>query len=284
MQHQSRFKAYLIDPRSLRQESRELAPALLEIRHQLSLQKISEPEAALLFLMSYLEKRAPQKWWIKRDHHHFQVNSSFPLYSLSETFSFLKSNNTLSEWLKGFDFKKLPAAVLNAIRGWMLGTHRLRLVESPITPYEMLECQAKGERVVTLSFENALSGDLVDGRRDAFEFLLHDLIHADLMFANPSEKKAQIDFFRSLTRVFDEGLLSVELANDVSFRTSIEYLISDMNSHTHHMAHLLKASYISHLTLEAQKRDLDEASQQRLREKLELLQRVGEFSPDVTQI
>lgn len=274
MQHQSRFKSYLIPPEKLKNESVELRPLLLALDE---FNGLSPAEKVFLFIVLYLQKRCPDQWWIKKRKIDFK-GSCLRLQDLGESFSFLKRPGceTLGDWLSQYDFKKIPGGILSAVRGWMQGSHQLLLELDPITPYQMLDLQSQGRRVVTLSLGKAMQGELVDGRRDSFEFLLHDLIHADLMFVDPHMLSAQIDFFKSLKKIFDQGLLHEELLRDIEFKTSFEYLISDMNSHPLHMAHLLKASYIHHLRILGRNISYIDG----LRE----MQRVGNFDPDLTDL
>lgn len=161
-------------------------------------------------------------------------------------FEFLKEMPArhLEEFCTNFDFKKMPASITRSLLAWSEGTARLILKDSPVTPMEMLAVQARGERIVTLDLRAALEGELVDGRRDAFEFLLHDLVHADLFFSDGHGD--QVRFFRGMEPVLHEDYFVQALQQNPEFKKDIDYLISDMNSHSEHMQGLLKASLVKH--------------------------------------
>jgi hypothetical protein len=270
-EHRSRFKAYLISHRELIGEAEILAPSLREFQSAFERQEISAAEWATLFVFIYLQKRSGgNSWWMKKSNSWAPSNES----------SFF-----LSHWFQSFQIKKLPDSVSRALYSWLQGKYAIRLQQNFISPYEMLQYQARGERVVTLSHHSAVNGELVDGARDAFEFLLHDLVHADLFFSSPENFLEQKSFFSSLLRLLEQGLFVEEQKDDVQFREDFNYLISDMNSHPAHLAAMLKASYIKHLLAvegKAPQGTLSADSQRLLAQRLHHWQSAGRFEFQLT--
>ena len=235
MNHQSRFKSYLVEPRLLQQELSSLRSYLNEI---LVLQRkgLHPSEVVLLFISSYLQVRSPNSWWMKSGQQIRDGNeSSLKVSELSDSFSFLKKLEiqNLNDFLIFYRPRKLPHALFAVLRQWMSGRYDLILSNGAPTSWEMLRLQAEGKRIVTLDWGAANSGQYVDGRRDAFEFLLHDLIHADLFFRDDLEHRQQATFFCSLLQILrmekDFEAPSGEFARD------LDYLMSDMNSNIHHL-------------------------------------------------
>jgi hypothetical protein len=244
-EHKSRFKSYLIAATELAAEAARLRPQLEVLRDLQG--RLSDAERVLLFVFVYAQSRNPDQWWISRGSHACSLNKVGFLFSeLPVEFRYLRKilANTLEEFCTRYDFKKLPGSIARAIYEWKWGKYNLVLKDRPITPLEMLAAQAEGRRIVTLDMAAALEGRLVDGQRDALEFLLHDLVHADLFFSEGHGE--QVRFFKKFQAVVGEDFFTTALERDTEFRRDIEYLISDMNSNVAHMQGLLKASLTKH--------------------------------------
>lgn len=133
----------------------------------------------------------------------------------------------------------------------------------------MLKLQASGHRIVTLSRESLFSGALVDGRRDAFEFLLHDLVHAALFFSKTHEE--QVHFFKLLLNGY--SLFEEDMKRDREFTYALEYTMSDMNTSKEHLVHSLRAACINLQKREeglAKDQRLSDAGEQKCRLKLDI--------------
>lgn len=129
---------------------------------------------------------------------------------------------------------------------WQKSEIKLHLVRELPTPENVLDFQACGERVITFDFEKAKRAELVDGKRDSLEFMLHDLVHADLFFG-PNHQE-QVLFFQQLQRIRDD--FAPMLQHDSDFCERIEYVMSDMNSHPEHMRQSVRASLVEHFKKE----------------------------------
>lgn len=262
-EHRSRFKAYLVPVAALKAEAQNLAPYLQEFRAQYLAGTITAAEWATLFVFLYLNQRHPHTpWWMKKQN---------PWAG--------EKNYFLAHWLKNYQFKKLPDSIARALYYWQQGEYKIIFKDKMISPYEMLQYQARGERVVTLAYQEAEEGLLVDGARDALEFLLHDLVHADLFFETKEKWQEQKSFFQSVLTLVDQGQLIEEQKNP-QFQQDFHYLISDMNSHPAHLAAMLKASYIKHLLVHEGKttnQELSEVAQTHLSKQLTHWQKLGAF-------
>jgi hypothetical protein len=229
--YQSRFKFYLVSPE---QRIREL-PAL---RENLSVidrfAEGSDAEKVVLFLFCFLQQRRPDKWWMSSGQQ-AEMKSQSMVELKDIQFPFLKrlKSKDLIDVLLEYRLKNLPDSIFQTLWMWAQKKYPLILLDRVPTPFEMLGYQAEGKRAVTLDMKAAQSGELVDGKRDAFEFLLHDLIHADLFFANPDLHIQQVEFFKKLKqKVVAENLL---VQADEKFLQDLNYLMSDMNSHGAHL-------------------------------------------------
>lgn len=260
-EHRSRFKHYLISPSQLKAEALQLREALMEFQRAYEQDEIHAGEWATLFVALYLNHRQ-SKWWMKKSQPWRQSDDSFLAFCLSQ-----------------LELLKLPGSIGRTLYFWQRGEYSLLLASKAVTPYQMLRQQAEGRRVVTLAQEQALHGRLVDGERDALEFLLHDLVHAGLFFESREHFEAQKNFFTSVLRLVDGGHFE-DYQSNAEFQKDFHYLISDMNSHPAHLAAHLKASYVKHLlALEGKtaKQELSGESKKHLADRLVYWQREGAF-------
>lgn len=203
MEQQSRFKHYLIPSSGLRAEAQSLAPAIAVLEQLLQSPINRDAEICFHFILLYLQQRVPDGWCRKTP--------------------------------QGFEFKNLPESVLRCLRRWERREYQLELIQELISPEQMLRLQAQGQRAVTVDFAAAKEGRLVDGKRDALEFLLHDLVHADLFFNDSNQYRQQVLFFQRIESFMSQSWLQEMLAQDQEMKFRFEYLISDMNSSVHHM-------------------------------------------------
>jgi len=252
-EHQSRFKAYIIPSAKLADEAQKLAPAIEELEKS----PFAPAEKVFLFIALFAESRRPAHWYQSKSKNHVGENG---FANLSSHFDFLKNLEikNLEDFTARFEFKKLPGAIAHCLAEWNAHRRALALKDKAITPAAMLEAQGRGERIVTLDWQAAREGRLVDGRRDALEFLLHDLVHADLFFAE--DHREQRDFFARFQQAYSDRWISDAMRTNAEFETDIHYLMADMNSHVGHMQAHLKASLIKHQLFTENKKSHDTLS------------------------
>lgn len=146
--------------------------------------------------------------------------------------------DTIFEFLIQYRFLKLPGEIQEFLINFAKHKYNIVLTNKDIEPFEMLLLQSSGKRAVTLSFQNAYTGTLIE-RRDAFEFLLHDISHAYTFFHESYDMNGQVDFFKKILRHFKffESYKQIK-----GFEKKFIYLISDMNSHPEHLRAYLRAT------------------------------------------
>jgi hypothetical protein len=263
LQHQSRFKKYLINPDSLAAEAHELAVFFTKIQTHSS--KLNPAEQVLLFVLTYLFQRRGEAWRMSSGRQSETSTQGMTVESLADSFPFLeKFTNTknLIDITVEYRIKELPQAIFDILHKWGEGACELLLWKHVPTPIEMLKYQAQGKRIVTMDLEKAARGVLIDGHRDSFEFLLHDLLHADLFFKDQENHLQQRDFFAQLQKtIARESLL--ETADDL-FLKDLAYLMSDMNSHRAHLEAHFKAILIQRRLRVEQRASSDPLSPQGL--------------------
>lgn len=264
LQHKSRFKNYLINRDSLGEESKTLADRLAELQRITEGLRLTSAEQVLVFVLIYLFQRKGEQWMMPSGQtveswKPFDVASKVirgtPIGALknhSRLFNNFKTTTHLLDIAVEYRIRLLPQAIFEVLWKWGQGACDLHLWERIPTPFEMLEYQSRGQRIVTMDLQKALRGELVDGQRDAFEFLLHDLLHADLFFKDSESHEQQRSFFSELKGIIlREKLLETD---DRLFLQDLSYLMADMNSHRAHLEAHFRAILIA-LRLRQEQRD-----------------------------
>ena len=140
---------------------------------------------------------------------------------------------TVMEVVSCTRLRGVSARAQRALLGWHAGTYSVRLSFEVPEALELLQLQARGERVVTL-FVTPDKMAQKNLERDPLTFLLHDLEHADEFFHDPLRFHEQKLFYAELHQKFGEGQFS-EALQDEKFKHEFDYVISDMNSHPAHL-------------------------------------------------
>ena len=143
--------------------------------------------------------------------------------------------------------------IRRALIQWHLGNYPLQLLHEVPSPLEILKYQALGKRVVTV-FSELSQWEQMWGPHDAWNFIAHDLIHADHFFENPVHQKGQMEFYQFVLKNWAHSEIQPLHSNP-----GFEYLISDMNSHPQHLFETLK-----NLVIQNQKQKLQLETFQRL--------------------
>lgn len=143
--------------------------------------------------------------------------------------------------------------IRRALIQWHMQKYPLQLLSYVPTPFEILNFQAIGKRVVTV-FTQVAEWNQMWGPHNAWNFIAHDLIHADHFFENPVHQKGQVEFYQFVLRNWQHPEIQPLHAN-----AGFEYLISDMNSHPQHLFDTLK-----NLVIQNRKKTLQLDTYQRL--------------------
>ena len=243
-----KFKKVLISDRNLKSESSLLYPYILEIQELENSSSLHDWEIVLLFIMVYLKHRL-NNYVVQENDSKFQniivMNEklkskeiqSLPIL-LQSLFPKKEKCVTIFDYLLSKRFIKLPGELKDCLVNWALGLYPIQLVHKVLLPIEVLTLQANGKRIVTLSYPDSLSGDLLLGNRDAFEFVLHDISHAHTFFHSHYDPRGQISFFEFLK---NHIRLLIPYRRDEVFQKKLDYLLSDMNSHPEHLKSYFRA-------------------------------------------
>ena len=146
----------------------------------------------------------------------------------------------------GKALKAQPAGVWMALSAWREGDYPIQLSKAVPTPLELLRVQAEGRRVVSLDLQDGDCGFRPDGKRDRWEFCLHDLLHAHHFFCNKEHQAGQLGFYRKLVDAVDAVVLGRRLGQDAVFAADFDYVVADMNAHVVHLLKTLKARWLEH--------------------------------------
>ncbi len=166
------------------------------------------------------------------------------------------------EFLRNYSWKGKTDRIRRSLVQWHLGHYPLVLSDQIPTPLALLQIQANGKRVITV-FKNSSDWQRTHLGKSAWEFIVHDLIHADHFFENSEWREGQIAFYQFILKNWDHKMVSCVRSH---CSEQFDYLISDMNSHPQHMYQTLAA-----LCLLAWKNKLELDPKTRLPEEQELL-------------
>lgn len=230
-----KYRKLLIPFAELRDEAATLRPALIDLRTEYEAGKIGDASLARRFIRLFAAHRTQK------------TSPPFP---------------------------GMPGMIDTILAAWQDNAVDLRLSPHPVSALAMLKAQAEGWRYVTVSFEHALAGQLIEGTRDAFEFALHDLGHAYAFFKADYNPPGQQAFFADL--LTDLPLLAPLAESDTKFASDLEYGMSDMNSHPQHLR-----QYLQGVVVEAYLRKpwYDEAELQQLLDNLHCLKELRRKVP-----
>lgn len=229
------------------------SPGILdELQNYLALWRqgqMSDPELCAVYILLFLKRQRPKDWWSGRRTPLAlprQVGSCHPIDWLTRDASFARcfaktDATSLLEFFSASHLRGVPASVHHSLQYWAAGMHPLQLRFDIPTPLEVLRLQTEGRRCVSLLIQPEHMTSYLEGDRDPFGFLLHDLIHADHFFSKPRMALQQRGFYRWLWRLLKHENLQRLLISDPDFRADFEYISSDMNSHCLHLLMTLKA-------------------------------------------
>ncbi len=143
-----------------------------------------------------------------------------------------------SKLLHQFVFKKVRSKATDALKNWCLGEWDFKLVNTILTPNEVLSWQSQGIRPVTMKIQQDFQPIL--HKDDCLEFFIHDLEHGYMFFHDEELKKMQLRFFKEIEETFKLDFWNKYLG-DKRFEYRLHYLISDMNTHLEHYKSYLYA-------------------------------------------
>lgn len=142
-------------------------------------------------------------------------------------------------FLNTHTLRRVSLRVNRSLLAWDEGKYNLDFTTLVPTALEVLEMQCQGKRIVSLPKEKA-------NNKTPYEFVIHDLEHADRFFFNAELHRSQVEFFRWIRVQIQRSLFKKHLENPI-FQEKFNYLISDMNSHPAHMK-----QYLNHIVSECE--------------------------------
>jgi hypothetical protein len=149
-------------------------------------------------------------------------------------------------WPRTHTLKAVPWAVNRSLLRWESFPQQLILFDRILNLEEILDLQCEGKRCVSFfrGIQN-LEAVIADGR-DAWSFMIHDLIHADHFFSDETLALGQIEFYRWLRDLISQGQICQLIAEPEFFR-ALAYIVSDMNAHPQHLLQTLVAETLNYL-------------------------------------
>jgi hypothetical protein len=204
--------------------------SLEHLENLLEKQELNEAEFTTLCLIPFLLKSGPNP---------FQPRLLFPSSS--------ERRGPVSQFLFRYAWRGHSDRIRRALYRWSCGRYPLLRWKTIPTPLELLEVQAQGRRGVTV-FSNPQEWEQNHQNKSAFEFVIHDLVHADHFFEKDDWQEGQQVFYQFILSRWNEPLIQ---AIRQLCPNSFDYLISDMNSHPLHLMRTLHA-----LSLETRKKEL----------------------------
>lgn len=259
-----RYKHLAISTAEMREEAIEVFPRLEILLRMWKAGQLSDGEMAACYVLMFIQKRR-RNWLEGRIPPSFRPLSesdrasarSIPISripSLALRFDHKQIRNkdiSLYEFFMTYRLKSLPVFVNSVLCGWIAGTYALVLDVSDTVPsgYDMLRQQSAGRRIVSMVVQRErMESGYVHEKMDSFEFILHDLAHADRFFRNDEVCNGQVGVFHSLYRGFQPNLGADEdaifarmISKDKEFDESFEYVCADMNAYAVHLWKCFKA-------------------------------------------
>lgn len=138
--------------------------------------------------------------------------------------------------------KFLSDNVAQVLHRWNLNQIQLRLVNYKPSVLEVLQAQSTGERIVSFLISKEQILNFEEDRRDFISFLIHDLVHASHFFTlDEAEFTRQVLFSGWMLDLEKKGVLKQLKDFNPSLEPKIDYLVSDMNTHSLHLFKTLKS-------------------------------------------
>jgi hypothetical protein len=248
-----KFKKVLVSPSILPIEAKEIKEDILELKNLHEENKLDTVRLVILILIRILSHRIPKEWIQLPQSAHTKIISSIPKEQIlklpKENYSYWKNllftpDFPLLSFLEQMRFKNIPDSICKILSYWIQFPDSLQLIFYQPSTHEMLKIQSTGKRFITLSFSHLLNGELLEEKRDALEFLLHDLAHAYKFFLEDNLPYEQTKFFQTLLNHMQKFESFCQM--DPTFQEDFHYCLADMNSHPEHLRQYLRAKLVEH--------------------------------------
>lgn len=179
----------------------------------------------------------------------------------------ISPDSTFYDLLNLYRIKHLPILSQLTLRDWYHHPQRLVVFTHIPSPFEILELQAQGKRVLTLFQNEEDFLKIYEHRRNAYNFFVHDLEHAARFFNSNEILLPQKIFSQILLKSY---VTIKNVSHDETYTKNLNYLISDMNTHIIHMLKYLKHIFLEAFLKEENKAPLDLLSESGRKKKIDL--------------
>ncbi len=242
-----RYRRQLFTVHQLEQSAPSWASRLQPLYNDWKSLKLSDAEAASIYLLIGLETRLPGRWLGGKSPTRLSAFSNGPRLSdwiaLSPVLArHFREDTTIAEVIHGFSLKGVRLVARETLLHWLQGEWPLVLTEQIPSPVKLLEEQIWGRRMVTAAFKKEELSLYLHDDRDALSFLLHDLGHAEQFYRNDLNRCGQIASYRLLHEAHLAGLLFAPRAYSNKWEDQLDYLIADLNTHPLHFWSVFWAS------------------------------------------
>lgn len=215
-----------------------------------SFNELSDVEKVQAWVFALACLRRPKDWFGGFRLKPFELEQNLPFNSLTidsilnpaniKIPAKLKPNLTIKAALNVCRIKPLPEAALRSLYRLTDSNYSVKILNYVPTPYELLNVQTNGYRVISFNEDHKMWPIEFYGERDFLSFILHDLIHADHFLNNEFYKKGQLGFYKIVQSIWHNNSLQTMMLS-CEFKMGFEYIISDMNAHPMHLVKTLKA-------------------------------------------
>ena len=282
------YRPVLVDEAALKHEARALAEPMSAMLRSHAESALSDQDLVATYLLVYLNERYPNQLFesvqpiVPISHPHRALASASSASNASFLTRTLRNENvrrrivhrssssagpllTLFDLINTFALHSVPHTARVALVNWYVHgiapsetecTYDLVLFVNRVpSALDVLRMQARSQRCVTLVGDAQRIGSLVMNERDPLSFLLHDLVHANKMFADEHLRRSQVGFCTAMLRLRTEPAAAAAaawtpwldelLVGDEQFAADFDYLIADMNAHARHLLQYFKANLIN---------------------------------------
>ncbi len=185
------------------------------------------------------------------DYLHKAISKHIPDPIFQEKFAYplsqLNSQKNLFYFLDHWRWRDTPQSVWQSLLFWKKYPENLLLHFDLPTPIEILKMQMQGKRCVSVFCHKEALESMYEHHRDAYLFTVHDLEHAWKFFSLQESHRQQIQWAKFLYKTFFNR--SGDNFFDPKLQGSLNYLISDMNTHPWHAFLTLKNLFLQNYKL-----------------------------------
>ncbi|MFZ5628539.1 MAG: hypothetical protein ACOY5B_05385 [Spirochaetota bacterium] len=228
-----KYRRLLLPADQLVAEADLLGPRLQFLAELHQQGRISDALYATLFVLLYAFERALGAEWSQHRRYGYWAEMLRGFFVGA-----IPAETAVAAKLRKLPLHGMPGFVFVTLADWLERRIDLHLAVSPVSAAAMLAAQAAGSRFVTVAPGAALAGTLIERKRDAFEFCLHDIGHAYTFFRAEHDPAGQVRFFAQLKK--DLPQLESLASSDAKFAGDLGYCMSDMNSHPEHLRQYLR--------------------------------------------